>query len=108
MKIQPGQLKHRVEFHRNVIVDDGHGGERTDYQVHKRQWAMVQPLSGTESQSQDRISSKVNYLVVIRNRPDVLASDRIKWNGLYLNIVAPMYPADGQYLEIQCEQGTAT
>jgi SPP1 family predicted phage head-tail adaptor len=107
---QVGELDQQVSIMAKTRTSDGAGGATVaEVTIAADLWAHVTPvLGGGEAQSSGRTESKGRYLVVIRNRSDVLAGHFVRWNGRDLNIRFPRARGSREpYLELECELGAA-
>lgn len=103
-----GQLDERITFKRKTLTRDGMGGASETWAAVSdgTMWAKLRPLTGRERTEADRTEAKADYLVTIRYRADLLASDRIEWRDRQLNIrlIRDAGPR-AQFLEIEAELG---
>lgn len=82
-----GELNQRVTIEQSTNVRNNSGGASVTWSTRAQVWALVRPLRGDERKNLQRRESIGDYLIVTRNRSDVLARDRIDWRGRKLNIV---------------------
>lgn len=101
-----GMLDKRITFRRKTSVKDGLGGAVTTYADYKPAWAHIRPLSGREREQAQRAEGVRLYLVVVRNRDDLLDDDVIRWRGRDMNIrfIRNKGPRTA-WLEIEAETG---
>jgi len=105
----PGMLDQRISIMRSTMAGDGVGGSVETQTTYASMWAHVRPMKGREREAAMRTESRADYLVVVRNRADLLESDVIRWNGRDLNIRFIRNAAGRPlYLEIEAEMGPAT
>lgn len=104
-----GMLDQRVSLKHRSITDDQAGGGAVTYEEYVEVWAHVRPMSGREREHAQRAESSANYLIVVRNRDDVLDGDRATWRGRDLNVrfVKRAGPRSA-WLEIEAEMGAAS
>lgn len=109
MAYEIGELDQRIALQRRTRTRDDAGGATTTWTTYATVWALVRPLSGRERERLMREEATANYLVVIRERDDVLPSDRIQWRSRELNIrFIKSRGARAMYLEIEAELGAAS
>lgn len=71
-------------------------------------WARVEPKSGSESMSDDRMNAASMYQFTIRNRSDVDERMRIVWLGENYNVRSVLREGPRPlYLTIEAERGAA-
>ena len=104
--MEAGKLRNRVTIERRTITADEYG------QNAAAAWAevavvsaAVHPMTAREMVRAGQAGQETMYVVSMRYRCDVRPSDRIRWNGLYLNIVG-MVNVDGRNreLELRCAE----
>ena len=105
---RPGELDQRIKFYRAVRTDDGMGGATETLELIYTRWALVRPMSGSESKNFDKLNAEAMYLFAVRYPLDILDSDRILWDGDYYNIRARKKPTGRElYMQIEAERGVA-
>lgn len=108
MAYHTGELTERVTFKREVRVDDGMGGSRSEWQDIATRWALVRPMSGRERLAADKVEASANYLIVVRAPLDVQEADIAIWQGQQLNIrFVKRRGTRALFLEIEAEMGVA-
>ena len=109
--IRIGELDERVELQKEVLTDDGMGGQSSEWQTQETVWAHVRSRGGSERMHSDMLMAQGGHMVAIRNRPglEVNESWRVVWRGRNMNIRFSEYsgPRDA-YLVLDCESGVAT
>ena len=108
MKIGAGELDQLIDIERLVLTENELGGQSESWVLRSRCWAKIKEGVGRESGSNDGLSSGASFLVIIRYREGIQASDRIKWRGRILNVIAPLYTSASDFLKIECESGVLT
>lgn len=104
-----GELKERITLERKTKTRDGAGGATVTWASYATVWALVRPMTGRERESAMRTEARAEYLVVIRNRDDILESDRIGWRGRKLNIAFLKNKGPRTaFLEMEAEIGSAS
>jgi SPP1 family predicted phage head-tail adaptor len=105
--MNPGNLDQLITIKRETRTTDGMGGDTVALvDVAANLWAHVRPRTGRELAKHDRVEAPAMYLFKIRNRSDILDSDRIVWNGATYNIRAVLTEGTrDMYLEINAERG---
>ena len=111
MKIAAGELTQLVSFQRMAApTKDGAGGQVGPdvWNELRREFAKVQPKSGTEKMGADRVEATAGYWFGIRARRDILESDRFVWRDRAYNIrfVPEKGPRD-LFMVIECDLGVA-
>lgn len=109
-KGRPGRLDQRIEILREVLADDGYGGQTITLETVANVWANVTPQGGREAELADRLNGEGVYIFKIRNRRDLAVEEnyRIRWDGRDYNVRFPA--TEGvrvQYIEITGERGVA-
>lgn len=106
MAYQSGQLDQRVTFKRRSKRPDGYGGNTVTVSEVATVWAYVRPLNGTEREQAQRQEGIASYMIVIRNRDDLLDTDTAVWRGREFNL---RFRRDQgprpQWLEIEADKG---
>lgn len=108
MAYHTGELTERVTFKREVRVDDGMGGSRSEWQDIATRWALVRPMSGRERLAADKVEANANYLIVVRAPCDVQENDIAVWKDRELNVrFVKRRGTRALFLEIEAEMGVA-
>lgn len=106
MAFRTGELTERVKLFHKTRTPDGVGGAVVAWEQYAELWALVRPMSGREREQAMRQEASSLYLVVIRNRADVLDADTIEWQGRNLNIrFSKGRGTRAPFLEIEAELG---
>jgi SPP1 family predicted phage head-tail adaptor len=102
-----GELDKLITIQRETKTADGMGGNVAVLtNVATNLWAHVRPMTGSERGIYDAVEASAMYLFVIRTRDDIVASDRIVWEGYDFNIRAIKgRGARPMYLEIEAQRG---
>jgi len=106
---RPGELDQRITIKREILTDDGLGGQditltniATCISAHSRN------LSGKESERYDKLNATSLNIFVVRYRDDLREDDRIEWDGNSYNIRhIPNNGGRKLYTEILAETGVA-
>jgi len=106
---RPGELDQRITIEREILVDDGIGGQEvtltniaTCISAHSRN------LSGKESERYDKLNATSLNMFVVRYRNDLREDDRINWGNIEYNIRhIPNNGGRKLYTEIIAERGVA-
>ena len=108
MAYRVGQLNRRIKIERDTLVSDGVGGHiKTPLPVAKV-WAKYRNKSTRELLQAQQVQSTGSGVFVVRNRNDLLPSDRIILGKTRFNIVGiPPYDPQAAFLEIDVENGVA-
>lgn len=108
MKTRAGELDQSIVIKRLTLTDDGMGGSTEAWADFATVFARVRASTGNESQQAERIQADARYSFVIRNRSDVLMTDKIYFGGADYNITS--INSEGRralFLEIAAERGGA-
>lgn len=84
-----GRMDQRITLQRLIKAPDGAGGYTESWAnlpSNPCPWAKVIAKSGRESMVEGRIAAQFTVLFEIYNRPDVVETDRILWEGAAYNI----------------------
>ena len=101
------ELRHRISILRPVTETDDEGNIlSSSVQEVGKAWALVLPFAAKISDGYAEKVQEVDYRIVIRYRADVRVTDRIRWNGKMLTLIAPPYPLGGkkQWLVMECRE----
>ena len=101
------ELCHRITILRPVMDTDDEGNIlSSSVQEVGKAWALVLPFAAKISDGYAEKVQEVDYRIVIRYRADVRVTDRIRWNGKMLTLIAPPYPLGGkkQWLVMECRE----
>ena len=107
MYVTIGELRHRVTVERAVTsVDDAGNLITTGWQPVFTTWAKVLPYSATIKDGATEQAPEVGYRIAMRYRTDILVTDRLRWQGKTLLLVAPSYGKDGkrEYLVLEAKE----
>ena len=107
MYVTIGELRHRVTAERAVTVLDYAGNLiTTEWQPMFTVWAKVLPYSATIKDGATEQAPEVGYRIAMRYRTDIRVTDRLRWEGKTLLIVAPPYGKDGkrEYLILEAKE----
>lgn len=100
-------LDQRVKFLREVSTPDGMGGSTTSWLEICTVWAEVRPMSGREREQAQRLNAQANYVITIRNRPDINETHVAEWGSERFNIRFARTEARSRWLRIEAERGVA-
>jgi SPP1 family predicted phage head-tail adaptor len=105
----PGELDHLITIQREVLADDGIGGQDvTLSNVVVDLWCKKRVLSGKELDRYDQLNAMSMCAFVIRYRDDLRPDDRIISDGMSYNIRhIPPVTGRSMYLVIEAETGVA-
>lgn len=108
--MKAGDLRHPIEIQHLTAVRDPDTGEFGDpvWEKLSDTWASVEPLSAKDLIAAQAAQSEATARIVIRYRPDVLATMRIVHRGQVYSIEGPPLEDDksGQeYLTILVSKG---
>lgn len=104
-RLASGQLQERVTLltTATVVADEsGYGYVPGGDDIEQLLWARVRPLKEYEKLRLGLVANSDSYEVTIRNRPDVSASQRLKWKGQTLNITGVRPDENREYLLLTC------
>jgi len=103
--MRAGGLRNLIEIEHNTPTRDVYGGLVDSWSVHKRVWAEVKPVTGSELLKSDQLTSKAVYNIWIRYLATVTTQMRIKFNGRYFNIKnVPLVDERGEKMKLLCEE----
>ena len=107
MRVSMNELRHRISILRPVTETDDEGNIlSSSVQEVGKAWALVLPFAAKILDGYAEKVQEVDYRIVIRYRADVRVTDRIRWNGKMLTLIAPPYPLGGkkQWLVMECRE----
>ena len=106
---RPGELDQRIIIRREVLTDNGMGGQDIDLKIIANCISShVRQLSAKESERFDKLNATGINLFVVRYRNDVREDDRIEWGGEEYNIRSVTKNGGRKlYTEIFAERGVA-
>jgi len=110
MAYRTGQLTQRITLERDIRVSDGMGGSTVSPIAFARVYAYYRKKSLKETLQGQQIQATGSGIFVIRNRKDLLPSDRIVLvsSGQRFNIRGlPPYDSRETFIEIEVEHGVA-
>jgi len=103
--MRAGALRHIIEIEVNTPTRDAYGGLVDVWTVHKRVWAQVGPLGGTELLRSDQLTAKTTHRIIIRYLGSVTEQMRVKFEGRYFNIKNVMHRiVYGDMTTLMCEE----
>jgi len=105
VKIEIGDLRHRVTFQKSNETDDGYKGHTEIWQDVVTVWAQIDPLSGREYFYAHQIKNVVSHRVRIRYREDVMVEMRIKYGDRHFKIESMIDMKERrEFLELLCQE----
>ena len=107
MYVSISELRHRVTVERAVTsVDDAGNLLTTEWQPVFTTWAKVLQYSATIKDGATEQAPEVGYRIAMRYRTDIRTTDRLRWAGKTLLLVAPPYGKDGkhEYLILEAKE----
>ena len=103
-----GKLIHKITIERETAVPDGYGGSTDTWSTHKSLKAFIKPISGRERLHSQRLEASMSHKVFIRFSGDIIASDRVNYNGRFFQIRAIVNIEErNKWIELTCEEGVA-
>ena len=103
-----GELDQKVAIRRATLEPDGCGGNYKVWSTVATVCAHVRPSSGGETTRYDRVNAEAMYRFVFHNRPGLLESDKLVWNGVDYNIrFIHRRTCRNLYLEVDAQRGVA-
>ena len=103
-----GELDQKVAIRRATLIPDGCGGNEKEWNTVATVCAHVRPSSGGETTRFDRVNAEAMYRFVFHNRPVLLESDKLVWNGVDYNIrFIHRRSCRNLYLEVDAQRGVA-
>jgi SPP1 family predicted phage head-tail adaptor len=106
-QLNAGALDQRVTIQRRTAGQDARGQALETWADVATVWARVQPRRGRDFFAAAQDQATFDCTVWMRHRTDVLASDRLLWNGQPLDIVGQPVNVGGAgvWTELMCTQG---
>ena len=107
MYVTIGELRHRVTAERAVtVLDDAGNLITTEWQPMFTVWAKERTVVLVVSDGATEQAPEVGYRIAMRYRTDIRVTDRLRWEGKTLLIVAPPYGKDGkrEYLILEAKE----
>jgi putative phage head-tail adaptor len=102
--INPGRLNKKVNILRYIETEDELANIVSTLSVHKKVWAEIRPLRGSEQLEHYKTTSKLVYKITIRNT-DVTEKDVIEYQGGQFLINYIVNPLEANYyLELMCTE----
>lgn len=104
-RVNPGALRHYLTIERPLEVPDGAGGMSRAFVMLDAVWGLIEPMSGTELRSEDRLVQRLTQRITIRTFPGLTAAHRFTRCGRAYEIraVREDVPARG-YMTCHCEE----
>lgn len=98
-----GDLRDRVEI-QHALTTQGTTGEPVEsWKSLACVYAHVRPMTGLERSAHDKSEAQASYVVVIRHRDDVMATNRLIYRGKTLGIIyAQNVDSRDRFLELKC------
>ena len=81
-----GDLRHKISLERRSLINDGAGGLSETWISYASVWAEVESTQDTERFQSEQTQFKQGFSIRLRYRDDILAEDRVVFDGLELNI----------------------
>jgi len=107
MSIRAGRLNRKVEVFKQVTITDDYGdASSTTLQSKGFAWASVKAINGSEKMQYGREEvASIMYSLEIRFNKDIEVTDKILYNGYYMDIVsiAPRGRLQREVVEVMCE-----
>ncbi len=104
-KIGSGDLDKKVTIEVPTSEADEYGQLVKGWETLAEPWAAVWPLAGRELVWAQQLHATATYLVIIRKRSGIEASQRVRYQGGYLEIGLVLNPAErGEFLELLCTE----
>lgn len=86
-----GTFTETLAFWRPIVTADAEGQPVKDYQFLGEEWGDVIPVSGAERMKHGREEMATSYYrIKVRYNSTVKVTDKIRWNGLEIDIVQLM------------------
>ena len=105
---RPGELDTQIIIQRVTLTPDGIGGNSEDWNTFDTVFAKIVGNTGRESEQGEQVEADAVYTFTIRNRADLLMTDRILFNSQFYNIrFIPDIGVRPLYLDIKAERGVA-
>ena len=103
-----GKLRSRIIIERETHTPNDSGGQNITWSTYKKVKALVKPKSGTERVRGMQLESPLTHTITIRYTKDILPTDRINFNGRYMQIRAVVDIEErNRWIELSCQEGVA-
>lgn len=99
-----GALNRRLALEAPVESSDGAGGVTRGYTTVTTVWAQVLPVSARADIAADSLGAALRHRIVMRARPGITTSHRLREDARVYRIVAVRESADRRFLEIEAEE----
>lgn len=90
--LDPGELNCPIEIRREVLRDDGKGGQIAEWVPVARPWAKVTSQNGREAVISGALQGISAWQIEIYYRDDVRTTDQIRMDNIDLNIRTAVDP----------------
>ena len=106
--IYAGKLRNSIIIERESYVQNDSGGQDIVWSTHKKLKAFIKPKSGSERVYGMKLESPLSHTIAIRYSSDILTTDRVNFNGRYMQIRAIVNVEErNRWLELSCVEGVA-
>lgn len=104
-QVSIGALRHRLDLEILQTTSDGAGGATLSWVKQDELWAKIIPMQGNENMHNDRISSSVNYDIIVRYRTDIEPEMRLRKNTRIFHIQSVTNLGErNQWLMLKCQE----
>lgn len=84
-----GQFRNRITFFKPVTIEDELGQKETTWVKHKKAWAMIKTVKGSEYISAGAEQVTITNRFIIHHTEGITADMRISFQGRTFDIVEP-------------------
>ncbi|MCK9326407.1 MAG: phage head closure protein [Bacteroidales bacterium] len=105
MKIDPGELRHRVAIQRKTVVRDTFGGETVSWTDVATAWMSLKPLSGRELYAAQQAHAETTHKAIMRYVAGITPNDRLKYGERIFDITSVLnHEEKSVYLIIEARE----
>jgi SPP1 family predicted phage head-tail adaptor len=87
-RLNNGNLRHRITFQKQTEAQNDYGEEIKDWVDEATVWASINPISGKEFFSAEKVSSEVSHKINMRYTPGISPDMRIRFNERFFSIIS--------------------
>jgi SPP1 family predicted phage head-tail adaptor len=100
-----GDLRHKIILQKLDQQADSYGERRETWSDFMTVWASIKPVSGREFFAAEAVNSEVSHKILIRYRPGVTASMRVKYKDRYFAVSAVLdFEERHEVLQLMCRE----
>lgn len=103
--MQAGRLNRRITLQKQSSVRDTTGQSKITWTDIATVWAAILPLRGREFFEAERLNSEISVRILIRYRPDVSSTWRVKYGARMFDVREIINPEDSRVeLQLMCRE----